>query len=97
VAGAPGQTVYTKDTTHLPTVAALAEQADLYEERHLFFAEELLPIAHSRPPLPVGAKFWDDLSAAWEKIYLNQEEPQAALDEAKDATMTLLSPLCPIS
>jgi multiple sugar transport system substrate-binding protein len=97
VAGAPGQTVYTKDTTHLPTVAALAEQADLYEERHLFFAEELLPIAHSRPPLPVGAKFWDDLSAAWEKIYLNQEEPQVALDEAKDATMTLLSPLCPIN
>lgn len=95
--GAPGQEIYTVDTTHLPTVSALLDKTELFQERHLFFAQELLPIAHSRPPLPVGAKYWDELTAAWEKIYLNEQEPAEALQEAKDNTMTLLSPLCPIN
>ncbi len=95
--GEPGQKVYLTDTTHLPTVTSLQDQTDLYSERHLFFAQELLPIAKSRPPLPVGAKYWDELTAAWEKIYLGEQEPADALQEAKDNTMTLLSPLCPIN
>lgn len=97
MAGEPGQKVYLKDTSHLPTISSLMEETDLFSERHLFFAQELLPIAHSRPPLPVGAKYWDDLTTAWEKIYLNEEEPKPALEEAKKSTMTLLEPLCPIN
>jgi multiple sugar transport system substrate-binding protein len=96
-AGEPGQTVYLVDTTHLPTYSALLEQADLFTEEHLFFAQELLPVSNSRPPLPVGAKYWDELTAAWEKIYLGEQDPESALQEAKDNTMTLLSPLCPIN
>jgi multiple sugar transport system substrate-binding protein len=96
-AGEPGQRVYTVDTTHLPTYSALMDQDDLYTEEHRFFAQELLPVAHSRPPLPVGAKYWDELTAAWEKIYLGEQDPESALQEAKDNTMTLLSPLCPIN
>jgi len=95
-AGEPGQRTYTVDTTHLPTVSALMEE-DIFTEEHSFFAQELLPVANSRPPLPVGAKYWDDLTAAWELIYLNEEEPGPALEEAKNNTMTLLSPLCPIN
>lgn len=95
--GAEGQRIYTQDTSHIPTFTALADEADLYEERHLFFVEELLPTANSRPPLPVGARYWDDLTAAWERIYLNEEEPEPALTEAKESTMTLLGPFCPVS
>ncbi len=94
--GEPGQRIYTEDTAHVPTIKALHEDTELFNERHLFFVQELLPTAHNRPPLPVGAKYWDELTAAFEKIWLNQEEPEAALTQAKDATMTLLEPFCPV-
>ena len=95
-AGEPGQTIYTRDTAHLPTVAALMDQTDLFTERHAEYASILLPLAKNRPALPVGAKYWDELTAAYEKIYLNQEEPEQALSQAKENTMTLLSQFCPI-
>lgn len=96
VAGAAGQRIYTEDTSHLPTFESLLEEKDLFTEDHLFFAQELLPNARSRPALPVGAKYWDELTNAWELIYLNQEEPEKALKQAKENTMTLLGQYCPI-
>lgn len=95
-AGAPGQRIYVEDTSHLPTIKSLLDEDDLFTEQHKFFAQELLPNARSRPALPVGAKLWDELTAAWEKIYLNEQEPEPALQEAKENTMTLLGPFCPI-
>jgi multiple sugar transport system substrate-binding protein len=92
--GEPGQRIYTEDTAHIPTLLALQEDASLFDERHLFFVNELLPTTNNR--LPVGARYWDDLTAAFERIWLNQEEPESALSNAKDATMTLLTPFCPI-
>ena len=80
MAGADGQRIYTKETAHLPTWEALLSEADIFEERHAFFAE-LLPTAKNRPPLPVGAKYWDELTVAWQSTYLGETEPQAALRE----------------
>jgi multiple sugar transport system substrate-binding protein len=94
--GEPGQRIYTEDTSHIPTVTALHSDTSLFNERHLFFVEELLPTAHNRPPLPVGAKYWDELTAAYERIWLNEEEPEPSLTTAKENTMTLLGPFCPI-
>ncbi len=94
--GEPGQRIYTEDTAHIPTLLALQEDKSLFEERHLFFVNELLPGTQNRPPLPVGARYRDDLTAAWQQIYLNEEEPEPALTNAKEATMTLLTPFCPI-
>ncbi len=95
--GEPGQRIYTEDTAHIPTLLSLQEDESLFDERHMFFVQELLPGTNNRPPLPVGAKYWDELTAAYEKIWLNQEEPQQALDTAKENTMTLLGPFCPVS
>lgn len=94
--GEPGQRIYTQDTSHIPTLIALQEEPELFDERHLFFVNELLPGTNNRPPLPVGAKYWDEMSAAFEKIWLNQEEPEEALTTAKENTMTLLGPFCPV-
>jgi len=94
--GEPGQRIYTEDTAHIPTLLALQEDQSLFDERHQFFVNELLPTTNNRPPLPVGARYWDDMTAAWQQIYLNEQEPEAALTNAKDATMTLLAPFCPI-
>jgi multiple sugar transport system substrate-binding protein len=95
--GEPGQRIYTEDTAHVPTLLALQEDTSLFDERHMFFVQELLPTTNNRPPLPVGAKYWDELTAAWQKIYLNEEEPEPALTTAKENTMTLLGPFCPVN
>ncbi len=93
IAGEPGQTVYTRETQHMPTVSSLQDSPDLFDERHQFFSE-LLPTAQSRPPLPVGALYWDELTDAWERTYLNQAEPQAALEQVASRVQPQLQPFC---
>jgi len=95
-AGPEGQKKYTVESKHIPTLKEVQADASLYDERHLFFVQELLPTAKNRPPLPVGAKYWDELEDAWDKIYLNQEEPQAALESAKNNTQGQLGQFCPL-
>lgn len=95
--GEAGQRVYTEVTKHLPTWQSLLQDPSLYDERHRFFSEQLLPTAKNRPPLPVGSLYWDELTAAWQKTYLNQEEPQPALEEAKNRVQPRLDRYCPIT
>jgi ABC-type glycerol-3-phosphate transport system substrate-binding protein len=96
-AGEPGQRTYTTETAHLPTINALLEDTSLFaDENHLFFAEQLLPTAKNRPPLPVGARYWDELTSAWEKIFLNEEEPATALATVKERVQPDLQGFCPI-
>ena len=58
-----GQKVYTKESTHLPTLNALLADSSLYDAQHAQFLA-LLPTAKSRPPLAVGAAYWDALTSA---------------------------------
>jgi multiple sugar transport system substrate-binding protein len=81
--------VYTKDSTHLPTLKALLTDASLYDASHKTFLD-LLPTAKNRPPLPVGAAYWDALTAAQGSVELNRKEPQAALQEVQDAVQPQL-------
>ena len=53
-----------------------------------------MPTAKSRPPLPVGALYWDELTDAWERVYLNQTEPQAALEQVASRVQPQLQPFC---
>jgi multiple sugar transport system substrate-binding protein len=94
ICGEPGQRVYTTETRHLPTLTALTTDASLFTERSSFFAEKLLPTSNSRPPLPVGAKYWDELTAAYQAIFLNQTKPAEALAKAKENTQTDLQQFC---
>jgi hypothetical protein len=74
----------------------LLNEGDLFDERHQFFAE-LLPTAKSRPPLPVGAKYWDELTVAWQKNNLNQGKPADLLKDVKDRVDGDLQRYCPIA
>ena len=94
ICGEPGQRVYTTETRHLPTLTALTTDASLFTEQSSFFAEKLLPTSNSRPPLPVGAKYWDELTAAYQAIFLNQSQPADALAKAKENTQTDLQQFC---
>jgi len=94
--GEDGGRIYTKNSEHLPTWASLLNEGDLFEERHKFFVD-LLPTAKSRPPLPVGAKYWDELTVAWQKTYLNQGKPADLLKDTKDRVNGDLQRFCPIA
>lgn len=98
IGGEPGQRTYATETKHLPTVKTLLQDTSLFgeDEQHRFFAETLLPTAKNRPPLPVGVKYWNELTAAWQKIYLNEEEPADALATVKDRVQGDLEAYCPI-
>jgi multiple sugar transport system substrate-binding protein len=89
IAGPEGQAVYTKESTHLPTLNALLEDDSLFDEQHKTFLE-LLPTAHNRPPLAVGAAYWDALTTAQGSVELNTKEPMPALQEVVDAVQPQL-------
>jgi multiple sugar transport system substrate-binding protein len=89
IAGPEGQTKYTRDTSHLPTLKTLLEDASLYDERHAQFLD-LLAVAHNRPPLAVGALYWDALTTAQGSVELNTAEPAAALQEVADTVQPQL-------
>lgn len=96
-AGPEGQKIYTVQTSHMPTIKSLEADASLYDARHTFFVKDLLPTSRNRPPLPVGALYWDSLTTAWQAIYLNQQEPKPALESVKPRVQPQLQPFCPIT
>jgi multiple sugar transport system substrate-binding protein len=89
IAGPEGQKVYTKESTHLPTLNSLLSDASLYDPLHKQFLD-LLPTAKSRPPLAVGAAYWDALTSAQGSVELNTKTPDAALKEVQDAVQPQL-------
>ncbi len=91
--GPVGQRLYTKSTQHLPTLKALVGEENLYTERHKFF-KNMLPFASSRPALPVGGLFWDQLSSAMDKVTLNAATPQEALQEVDAKVNEQLAKYC---
>lgn len=93
ITGEPGQRVYSKETQHMPTIKSLQDDASLFDERHQFFTE-LLSTAQNRPALPVGALYWDELTSAYENVYLNQLEPQAALEQVASRVQPQLDQFC---
>lgn len=96
ITGEPGQRVYTKETQHTPTFKSLLSDNSLFPGQHQFFVTQL-PAAHSRPPLPVGAFYWDQLSTAQDASVRNTAAPQGALDAAATATNAKLSSFCPLT
>ena len=84
IAGPDGQKVYTKESTHLPTLKDLQGDASLYDAQHKTFLD-LLSVAHNRPPLSVGAAYWDALTTAQGSVESNSKQPADALKEAEDS------------
>lgn len=96
ISGEDGQRYYTKTTAHLPTWKSLLSDKKLFPGRHWLFANQLLPVAKNRPPLPVGALYWDQLTSAQEKVTLLKSEPKPALEDVASRVNSQLQPYCPI-
>ena len=89
IAGPDGQRTYTKESTHLPTLLSLQQDASLFDPAHKKFLD-LLPTAKSRPPLAVGAAYWDALTSAQGSVELNSKQPMDALKEVETAVQPQL-------
>lgn len=93
--GPVGEKMYTVGTTHLPAYKPLMDDLSLYKGKHLFF-RQLMTISHSRPPLPVGALYWDALTTAQNAVVLNQQTPEEALQQVDNQVQPQLQQFCPL-
>lgn len=96
ICGAEGSKIYTTKSAHLSPVKSVAADSSLFAGAHEFFAQ-MLPTAKNRPPLPVGAEYWDALTTAWQKDYLDQGAPADLLKAVKDQVDADLKQYCPIA
>jgi hypothetical protein len=95
--GVEGQRYYTTSTAHLPTWKSLLGNKGLYNTAHQLFVDHMVPITKSRPPLPVGAKYWDELQSAFAAVALNSDQPQSALQAVDTAVNPQLQHFCPLT
>jgi multiple sugar transport system substrate-binding protein len=94
-AGEEGQRAYYELNGALPTLTDLLEDQSLFEGNLQLFGE-LTDVAQSRPALPVGALYWDELTAAQEAVLLNREEPAPVLEQVESRVQPQLDEFCPL-
>jgi multiple sugar transport system substrate-binding protein len=92
-AGPEGQRQYAEGAKQIPTVTELVEDDSLFTGHYSFF-RDLLDVAKNRPPLPVGALYWDELTAAGEAVILGDEQPEAALQQVEERVQAQLQQFC---
>jgi multiple sugar transport system substrate-binding protein len=82
--GPEGQDMFCKGTYHIPTNKKAAEDPYYREDpRHAVFMD-LLPVSHTRPPIPAGSLLWDSLVASRDEIIHGTAEPEASLKAVDD-------------
>ena len=93
--GEPGQRIYTKVTSHLPTYAPLLDDKELIGDQ-AFFAD-LLQYSTSRPPLPVNFQLSDALSQAQTSVLIGSNTPRGALESVYKQVNGAMKQFCPFS
>jgi multiple sugar transport system substrate-binding protein len=85
ICGPTGQLKYNKDTYHIPTIKSAAEDPFFREDPlHAVFMD-LLPVSHTRPPIPFGSKLWDlQFKAIRDEIPHGLKTPEQALKDIDD-------------
>ncbi len=69
------------ETSHIPTRVESAKDPRFRENKWHAVFMDLLPIADTRPPLPIGQFLWTALAEARDLIIHLQKTPQEALDD----------------
>jgi multiple sugar transport system substrate-binding protein len=91
--GEEGQNLLIKQASSLPTLKSLQQRKDLFSPEYQLFLD-LLPVSKSRPPVPVGALYWDQLKAAEEAVISNSQTPEAALKAVVDEVQPQMDRFC---
>jgi len=97
--GADGSRTYVEMNNNLPVLRELLADPALFTEDLQWFVDELFPTTRNRPPLPVGARYWSEMTDAWQGIYLNSTDPASAAEQVKQAVQGDLDAggFCPIA
>ena len=91
--GEEGQIMLVKEAASLPTLKSLQQRSGLFPPEYQFFLS-LLPISKSRPPVPVGALYWDKLKEAEEAVITNSQMPEDALKTVADEVQPQMDRFC---
>jgi multiple sugar transport system substrate-binding protein len=80
--GSEGQLKYNKDTYHIPTNVEASKDPFFREDPlHAVFMD-LLPVSHTRPPIPLGSELWDmQVQAFRDEIPNGTKTPEQALTD----------------
>ncbi len=83
--GPVGQLKYNKDTFHIPTNIKASEDPFFREDPlHAVFMD-LLPVSHTRPPIPLGSQLWDlQFKAFRDEIPHGLKTPEESLQYIDD-------------
>jgi multiple sugar transport system substrate-binding protein len=95
-AGEAGQKTYTQETQHMPTWKSLLTDQSLFQGNLNLFVQ-LLATAHSRPALPVGSLYWDQLSAAQDAAINHTQDPAVSLKQVASTVNDKLQQYCPLA
>jgi multiple sugar transport system substrate-binding protein len=80
--GQEGMLKYCKDTYHIPTFKAAAQDPYFRDDPNHAIFMDLLPVSHSRPPIPFGSKLWDlQVTALQDEIPHGTKTPEQALTD----------------
>jgi len=80
--GNEGQLKYCKDTYHIPTNIKASQDPFFREDPWHAVFMDLLPVSHTRPPVPVGSMLWDSLATAFrDEIPHGKKTPEQALTD----------------
>jgi multiple sugar transport system substrate-binding protein len=82
-AGPEEMDYFCRETAHIPTLKEAAAQPFYHEDpMHKVFMD-LLPIANTRPPVPIGQFLWTALGEARDLVIHGTKTPKQALDDVQ--------------
>ncbi|RKX52293.1 MAG: ABC transporter substrate-binding protein, partial [Thermotoga sp.] len=77
------------DTAHFSALIEGTKKVVEADPDQKLFAD-LLPTAHCRPVIPVGALLWDKLTDAWNYALYDKKTPEQALRDAQNEVQAAL-------
>ena len=92
-AGEPGQRIYAKGASKIPTWKSLIDDKSVTGEQGIF--PSMMAYATNRPALPVGAQISDAMDAAQSGVLLGQITPEEALQQVQDRVGPQMKQFCP--
>lgn len=93
-AGYEGQKILATGISRIPTNLETLADPEGWNQDIRFFAE-LLGVAQSRPPLPVGTKLWDAMMTMQESLNQGSDTPENLVKEAQAYVDPTMQQFCP--
>lgn len=94
-AGYEGQKILMPQISRIPTNIETVQDPEGWN-RDISFFVELMGVAKSRPPLPVGTKLWDAMFTMQGSLNQKSETPENLVKEAQQYVDPTMQQFCPI-